>query len=122
FGTSPLMVVLAVCLLYLFLGMFLDSIGILLLTMPIILPMAHGAGLDLIFFGIILVKLLEIGLLTPPVGLNVYIIKAALGDRVQLTTSFKGVGWFVVVDLALLVVLITWPVLVTGLPDMMLQP
>lgn len=122
FGTSPLMVLLAVCLLYLFLGMFLDSIGILLLTMPIILPMAHGADIDLIFFGIILVKLLEIGLLTPPVGLNVYIIKAALGDRVQLTTIFKGVGWFVVVDLVLLAVLVTWPVLVTGLPDMMLQP
>lgn len=119
FGTTQLMVLLAVSLLYLFLGMFLDSMGILLLTMPIILPMAHEAGLDLIFFGIILVKLLEIGLLTPPVGLNVYVIKGALGDRVSLTTIFKGVGWFIAVDLILLVILIKWPVLVTGLPDMM---
>ena len=119
FGTTPLMVLLAVSLLYLFLGMFLDSMGILLLTMPIILPMAREAGIDLIFFGIILVKLLEIGLLTPPVGLNVYIIKGALGDRVSLTTIFKGVGWFVAVDAILLVVLIAWPRLITWLPDMM---
>ena len=119
FGTTPLMVLLAVSLLYLFLGMFLDSMGILLLTMPIILPMAREAGLDLIFFGIILVKLLEIGLLTPPVGLNVYIIKGALGDRVSLTTIFKGVGWFVVVDAILLAILIAWPRLITWLPDIM---
>lgn len=119
FGTTQLMVLLAVSLLYIFLGMFLNSMGILLLTMPIILPMAREAGLDLIFFGIILVKLLEIGLLTPPVGLNVYIIKGALGDRVSLTTIFKGVGWFIAVDLVLLAILVEWPVLVTGLPSLM---
>lgn len=119
FGTTQLMVLLAVSLLYIFLGMFLDSMGILLLTMPIILPMAREAGLDLIFFGIILVKLLEIGLLPPPVGLNVYIIKGALGDRVSLTTIFKGVGWFIAVDLVLLAILVEWPVLVTGLPSLM---
>lgn len=120
FGTTPLLVLAAVAILYLFLGMFLDSVGILLLTMPIILPMARESGIDLIFFGIILVKLLEIGLLTPPVGLNVYVIKGALGDRVSLTTIFKGVGWFIVVDLILLAVLITWPRLVTWLPNLML--
>lgn len=119
-GTTPLLVLLAVAVLYLFLGMFLDSMGILLLTMPIILPMARESGVDLIFFGIILVKLLEIGLLTPPVGLNVYVIKGALGDRVSLTTIFKGVGWFIVVDLILLGVLIALPELVTWLPDLML--
>ncbi len=109
FGTSPLFVILVIALLYLFLGCFLDSIGILLLTMPIILPMAHEAGLDLIFLGIILIKLLEIGLLTPPVGLNVYIIKGALGDRVPLTSIFRGVGWFIAVDLVILSLLITFP-------------
>ncbi len=60
-------------------------------------------------------KLLKIGLLTPPVGLNVYIIKDAPGGRVSLTTIFKGVGWFVVVDGARL----AWPRLITWLPDMM---
>lgn len=118
-GSSPLTVILAVSLLYLLLGCFLDSIGILLLTMPIILPMANEAGLDLIWFGIILVKLLEIGLLTPPVGLNVYIIKGALGDRVSLTTIFRGVGWFVVVDLLVLLSLIFIPGITLWLPGMM---
>lgn len=115
-GTSPLMVVFAVALLYLFLGCFLDSIGILLLTMPIILPMAHDANLNLIWFGILLIKLLEVGLLTPPVGLNVYIIKGALGDRVPLTTIFKGVAWFVVVDLLVLVFLALVPEFTLWLP------
>ena len=118
-GSSPLMVILAVSLLYLILGCFLDSIGILLLTMPIILPMAREAGLDLVWFGIILVKLLEIGLLTPPVGLNVYIIKGALGDRVSLTTIFRGVAWFVVVDLFVLVFLALVPGFTLWLPGLM---
>ncbi|MBY8976781.1 TRAP transporter large permease [Rhodobacteraceae bacterium NNCM2] len=118
-GSSPLMVIVAVSLLYLLLGCFLDSIGILLLTMPIILPMAREAGLDLIWFGIILVKLLEIGLLTPPVGLNVYIIKGALGDRVSLTTIFKGVAWFVIVDLLVLAFLVMVPEFTLWLPSQM---
>lgn len=118
-GTSPLMVILMVSVLFLFLGCFLDSIGILLLTMPIILPLTRDAGIDLIFFGILLVKLLEIGLLTPPVGLNVYIIKGALGDRVSLTTIFKGVGWFIAVDLLVLAVLIAFPELTLWLPGKM---
>ena len=118
FGSSTLMVVLAISLLFLLLGCFLDSIGILLLTMPIILPMAHEANLDLIWFGIILVKLLEIGLLTPPVGLNVYIIKGALGDRVNLTTIFKGVAWFIVVDLFVLAFLILVPEFTLWLPNL----
>ena len=118
-GTSPLMVIVMVSVLFLFLGCFLDSIGILLLTMPIILPLTRDAGIDLIFFGILLVKLLEIGLLTPPVGLNVYIIKGALGDRVSLTTIFKGVGWFIVVDLLVLAVLIAFPDLTLWLPGKM---
>lgn len=119
FGTSQLLILVAIALLYLFLGCFLDSIGILLLTLPIILPMANEGGLNLIFLGIILVKLLEIGLLTPPVGLNVYVIKAALGDRVALKDIFRGVGWFLVVDLVVLILLVSFPQLSLWLPQMM---
>lgn len=118
FGTSELLVLVAIALLYLFLGCFLDSIGILLLTLPIILPMANEIGMDLIFLGIVLIKLLEIGLLTPPVGLNVYVIKGALGDRVPLTVIFRGVGWFIAVDLVVLTLLIGFPALSTWLPNL----
>ncbi|MCC2662389.1 MAG: transporter, DctM subunit [Geminicoccaceae bacterium] len=108
-GSSQLAVVLMVAALYLFLGCFLDAIGILLLTAPIVLPVAREAGVDLIWFGVLIVKLLEMGLITPPVGLNVYVIKAALGSMVSLTTIFRGVMWFLAVDMITLTLLILFP-------------
>jgi tripartite ATP-independent transporter DctM subunit len=112
-------VVLMVVVLYLLLGCFLDSISILLLTMPIIMPIARSVGVDLIWFGIILVKLLEIGLVTPPVGLNVYVMKSALGNLVPLTTIFRGIAWFVVADAVTLTLIILFPWLTLVLPSMM---
>lgn len=118
-GTDQLVVIGMAIVLYLILGCFLDSIGILLLTLPIILPLANGVGIDLIFFGIILVKLLEIGLVTPPVGLNVYVMKGALGSLISLPTIFRGVGWFVATDLITLALLITFPIISLWLPSLM---
>jgi tripartite ATP-independent transporter DctM subunit len=118
-GGSQLTVILMVSVLYLILGCFLDSIGILLLTLPIILPVARQAGIDLIYFGIILVKLLEIGLVTPPVGLNVYVMKGALGNLVSLPTIFRGVTWFVATDMITLAILIAFPIISLLLPGMM---
>jgi tripartite ATP-independent transporter DctM subunit len=118
-GGDQLTVILMVSVLYLVLGCFLDSIGILLLTLPIILPIARQAGIDLIYFGIILVKLLEIGLVTPPVGLNVYVMKGALGNLISLPVIFRGVTWFVVTDLVTLVILIAFPIISLFLPGLM---
>jgi tripartite ATP-independent transporter DctM subunit len=118
-GSSELAIILAVSALYLILGCFLDSIGLLLLTLPIVLPIANEAGMDLIWFGIILVKLLELGLVTPPVGLNVYVTKSALGSLVSLPTVFRGVGWFVVTDLITLTILVAFPWISLVLPSMM---
>lgn len=64
--------------------MFVESIGLMLLTLPILLPLVNGADMNLIWFGIIVIKLLEIGLITPPIGLNVYVIKGALGSSVSI--------------------------------------
>jgi C4-dicarboxylate transporter DctM subunit len=119
FGTSQLAVILAVAVLYLILGCFLDSIGLLLLTLPIVLPLAKATGIDLIFFCILLVKLLELGLVTPPVGLNVYVTKSALGNMVSLTTVFRGVGWFIVADLVTLAILVAFPQISLYLPSLM---
>jgi C4-dicarboxylate transporter DctM subunit len=119
FGSSELVVIAMVAILYLILGCFLDSIGIMLLTMPIILPVVREAGIEPIYFGIILVKLLEIGLVTPPVGLNVYIVKAALGDRVPIASIFRGVSWFIVVDMITLIILISFPIISLYLPSLM---
>jgi C4-dicarboxylate transporter, DctM subunit len=118
-SVSPIWVIFAVIVIYLVLGMFIDSISLLLLTLPLLLPLVTGAGLDLIWFGIIAIKLLEIGLVTPPVGLNVYVIKASLGTSVTLQDVFRGVAWFLVMDVAALVLLIAFPALVLWLPQMM---
>lgn len=116
-------VLLAVAVIYIVLGMFVDPIGLLLLTLPLILPLvgAEGAGFNLIWFGIIVIKLLEIGLVTPPIGLNVYIIKGALGNLITLTEAFRGIWWFVAMDLVALVLLIAVPVLSLWLPGLMYQ-
>jgi hypothetical protein len=84
-----------------------------------ILPLANEVGMDLIYFGIIIIKLLEIGLVTPPVGLNVYVIKGALGNLVSLPTIFRGVGWFVAVDCVTLFLLISFPIISLWLPSLM---
>jgi tripartite ATP-independent transporter DctM subunit len=120
-GSSDLFVLAMVAVLYVIMGMFVDSIGLLLLTLPIVLPVVRGAGMDLIWFGIVVIKLLEIGLVTPPVGLNVYVIKGALGNLVSLTTIFKGVMWFVVMDVVALAIIIAFPQLSLFLPSIMPQ-
>jgi len=118
-GGDRYSVLLMVVVLYLVLGMFLDSIGILLLTLPIILPVTEAVGIDLIWFGVILIKLLEIGLVTPPVGLNVYVMKGALGNLVSLPTIFRGVTWFIITDTITLIIIILFPALSLLLPGMM---
>lgn len=118
-GGDQLTVVLMVVVLYLILGCFLDSISILLLTMPIVMPIARAVGADLIWFGIILVKLLEIGLVTPPVGLNVYVMKSALGSLIPLSTIFRGITWFVVADMITLILIVAFPWLTLILPSLL---
>jgi C4-dicarboxylate transporter, DctM subunit len=116
---SPLWILFAVAVIYIVLGMLIDSIGLLLLTLPLILPLVNGAGMDPIWFGIIVVKLLEIGLVTPPIGLNVYVIKAALGNLVTLPQVFKGVAWFIVMDFAALALIIAIPAMSLWLPSLL---
>jgi tripartite ATP-independent transporter DctM subunit len=118
-STETWWIILAVAVIYLVLGMFIDSIGLLLLTLPLILPLVEGADLNLIWFGIIVVKLLEVGLVTPPIGLNVYVIKGALGNSVTLSEVFKGVTWFIVMDIVALLLIVLIPALSLYLPQRM---
>lgn len=116
---NPLIIILVIAAMYIVLGMFVDSIGLLLLTLPIILPVVNHADMDLIWFGIIVIKLLEIGLVTPPVGLNVYVIKGALGNLVSLPTIFKGIWWFILMDVVAFALIVAFPVLSLYLPGLM---
>jgi len=116
---GPLMLIFGLSIVYLLLGMFLDPIGIMLLTLPIFLPIAEDLGINLIWFGIIITKLLEMGLITPPVGLNVYVIKGIVGNAVSLERIFKGVGWFLITDVFTLALLIAFPFITLYLPGLM---
>lgn len=118
-GLGVYTLLIAIALLYILLGMFVDSIGLMLLTLPVVMPLAAAFGIDLIWLGIIIVKLLEIGLLTPPVGLNVYVINSALGGRVPLNTIFQGVSWFIATDLVCLVLIVVFPAIALWFPSLL---
>jgi tripartite ATP-independent transporter DctM subunit len=95
--------------LYMILGMFLEPVGIMLLTIPILYPVLVSLDINLIWFGAILVKFLEIGMLTPPVGLNVFVIKSVVGDLADTWTIFKGVAAFIVADMFVIGATMAWP-------------
>jgi C4-dicarboxylate transporter DctM subunit len=116
---NPRTMILCMIGVYLVLGCFLDPLGLMLLTLPIFLPMFQALHLDLIWLGVLVVKLLEVGVLTPPVGLNVYVVKEVAGDTVPLTTVFKGVGWFLACEVVIMTLLATFPKLSLYLPGLM---
>ncbi|WP_440995887.1 TRAP transporter large permease [Arhodomonas sp. SL1] len=120
-ATLPLpgaVIVLLFLLIFFPLGMFLDAFSMLVITMPIMFPVVTDLGFDPIWFGILAVKMCEIGLITPPVGLNCYVI-AGLDEEVRLESVFRGSGWFVLMELTTLAILFAFPVLVTWLPTTM---
>jgi tripartite ATP-independent transporter DctM subunit len=117
-GTDPLSIILMVAVLYVIMGMFIDSIGLMLLTIPVLMPLVTAANIDLIWFGIIIVKLLEIGLVTPPVGLNVHVISSALRGQVPLLTIFRGTSWFIAMDVLTIAILVAFPSIVLWLPSL----
>ncbi|MFV0383838.1 TRAP transporter large permease [Paracoccus sp. (in: a-proteobacteria)] len=118
-GYSTMVVLLMICLLYLAMGAFLETISIMLLTLPILGPVLAAHDVNLIWFGILTIKLLEIGLITPPMGMNVFVIKSSMGDRVSLGQIFQGVSWFILADLLTLALLVLFPAITLWLPQMM---
>ncbi len=116
FGGNPIMVIICISLIYLVLGMFLEPIGAMLLTLPIVLPIVQEAGFSLIWFGVFLTKLLEVGMVTPPVGMNVFVIKGVVGNLVPLSAIFRGIMWFLMVDLIIGILLVAFPDIVLFLP------
>lgn len=103
-------------LVYIVLGMFLDPLGILLLTLPFVLPLIEAQGLDLIWFGVIVVKLLEMGLITPPVGLNVFVLHSVTDPKVPVGRIFQGVTPFFLMDVLVLILLLAFPIISLALP------
>lgn len=109
----------AIVVLYLILGMFVEPISMVLMTLPVVLPVIAAAGWDPLWFGIILVMLVEIGLITPPVGMILYVLSGVADDRVSLAQISMGTLPFVGAFLAMVFVFFAAPGLVTFLPDLM---
>ncbi len=103
---------------YLVLGCLMDAMAMIILTVPIIFPVITQLGFDPIWFGVIIVMTVELGLIHPPVGMNVFVIKSVVPE-VSFTTIFKGVIPFVITDLLRLVILIAFPVIALWLPSRM---
>jgi len=114
----PLAILLLILLVYVFLGMFLDAIGMLMLTLPLVFPAVVALGYDPIWFGIILVKMCEICLITPPVGLNVYVVNS-VAPSIPLEEIFRGVLPFLAMDILTVGLLILFPQIILFLPNLM---
>ncbi len=115
---SQLQVILIISVILVLLGMLLDPIGIMLLTIPILLPVLEARDINLIWFGVLMAKFLEIGFITPPVGLNVFVVKGIVGDLVPIHKIFSGIAWFVVMDFFLIAALIAFPQIILWLPGL----
>jgi tripartite ATP-independent transporter DctM subunit len=106
---------------YIVLGAVMDSFPVMLITVPIITPFVQNLGYDLIWWGVVMVCVMETGMITPPFGLNVFIMKSIGGSNLSLATVFKGVMPFVVADLIKLVLLVLFPAIAIWLPKTMMQ-
>ncbi len=115
-GVGPIGLILVAAVMFLILGCFIESVGLMLLSLPILIPAFESLGVNLIWFGIIMVKLLEFGLMTPPVGLNVFAAKALVKDEVSLEQIYRGCGWFLVCEVFVLALLIAFPSIALWLP------
>jgi tripartite ATP-independent transporter DctM subunit len=111
-------ILIGIILIFIALGCVMDCYAIMILTVPIIFPVIETLQIDPIWFGVIMVIVLEIGLITPPVGLNVFVIKNAAPD-VPLTTMFKGIWPFLISALIAIVLLIIFPQIALFLPSFM---
>jgi len=107
-----------IMLMYLILGCLMDALAMIILTIPIIFPVITQLGFDPIWFGVIIVMTVELGLIHPPVGMNVFVIKSVV-QEVSFSTVFRGVLPFIVTDLIRLVILIAFPILALWLPSHM---
>jgi len=108
FSANPMLVILAICLIYVVLGCVLESMSMILLTVPVFYPMVEHLGFNLIWFGVIVVVVTEISLITPPVGLNVFVLRSVQPD-IPSGTVFRGVMPFIAADVVRLGILVLFP-------------
>ena len=120
FQVSPLWVIAAICAIYVVLGAAMEELSMILLTVPMFFPLVVGLGFDPVWFGIIIVLVVMIGLISPPVGMNMFVVRSLL-PGVPLATVFAGVLPFVVAEVLLLAVLVAVPGISLFLPNLLFR-
>jgi C4-dicarboxylate transporter, DctM subunit len=118
YNLSPIMVVVAICVIYVILGTAMEELSMILLTVPIFFPLIVHLGFDPIWFGILIVVVVEIGLISPPVGMNLFVLNALL-PHVPTRVLFQGVLPFMVADCVRLAILVAFPIISLWLPSFM---
>lgn len=116
-ATTPAWLILTILVvMYLVLGSVFDTVAALIITVPFVVPIITALGYDLIWWGIVTLTLVEIGMITPPIGMNVFVMKSLVGNEVPISTIFKGTGPFLVADSIRLLLLILFPIITLWLP------
>jgi C4-dicarboxylate transporter DctM subunit len=118
YEVHPMMVMAAICVIYVLLGTAMEELSMILLTVPVFFPLVTHLGIDPVYFGIIIVVVVEIGLISPPVGMNMFVVRSLL-PNVSTTTIFRGVTPFVVADVVRLSILVAFPAISLWLPTML---
>lgn len=106
---APIIILIIILCIYCCLGCILDAVGMIALTMPVVYPIIEMLGIDGIWFGILLVKVVEIGLITPPIGINCFVVKGVAGDNLKIGQLFRGVIPFLIADVVTLIILMVFP-------------
>jgi len=118
-AVHPSLVVIMILLVYVLLGTFLDAVAMMALTLPILFPLTESLGIDGIWFGIMVIKMTEVALITPPLGLNVYVVKGLAPADTRLEDIFVGILPFLLMDLLTLALIFIFPQIVLWLPGTM---
>jgi TRAP-type C4-dicarboxylate transport system permease large subunit len=105
-------------LIYVILGSAMEELSMILLTVPVFFPVITALGFDALWFGILVVIVVQIGMISPPVGMNIFVVKNLLGN-VSIATMFRGVLPFNIALIALLAIMLAFPILATYLPGLM---
>lgn len=118
-GLGPIGIVILLLVLYIILGAFFDEVAAMIITLPFVIPLVSHLGFDLVWWGIINVIVIEIGMITPPIGINVMVLNALRRD-LGLTTIYKGIMPFFLMDMVRLTILVAFPTLTLWLPKLLL--
>ena len=118
FSPHPIMVVAMMMVIYLALGLIMEELSMVLLTIPVFFPVIMSLGFDPVWFGILIVTIVEIGMISPPVGMSLFVVSSLL-PQVKLSTIFKGVWPFVMADVVRLCILMAFPAITLILPSLM---